>query len=254
MLALTAAAWMLLLAAPGRMALHVHPAAVSGSATFAMLLAHNPPAALAADWALMLAAMMLPMVIAPVRYVRVCSFARRRLRATALFLTGYAAVWMAAGAALLPVALAARQFGAGSWWPAFLVILAALVWECSPVKQQCLNRGHAHPAIAAFGAAADLDALGFGAAHGFWCVGSCWPPMLMPLLVANGHMLAMAAATLWLAGQKLDRPMPPGWRVRVPVKAARLVVAQGRTVMAVHGPDQNSFGISRKRVRSQYSA
>jgi predicted metal-binding membrane protein len=214
----SAAAWMLLVAAPGGMATHAHLSSAMG--------ASNAPASLALGWALMVAAMMAPLIIAPIRHVRDRSFARRRARAIALFVAGYGAVWMAAGVFLLGLSLAFRQTVPVSSVPLAAVIV--FVWQFSPAKQRCLNRGHAHPALPAFGRAADIGALRFGLTHGVWCAGSCWALMLLPLLVSRGHLAAMAAVTLWLLGERIERPLPPRWSLQVPYRAARLVAAQAR--------------------------
>jgi predicted metal-binding membrane protein len=176
----------------------------------------------------MLAAMMVPLLIAPVRHIHNSSFARRRVRAIALFVAGYAAVWMLAGVVLLALALAVRLAVPDSSVPLPLMAMIALFWEFSPAKQRCLNRGHAHSELAAFGRAADIDALCFGLRHGVWCVGSCWALMLLPLLVSSGHVAAMAVVWVWLFAERLDRPMPPRWCLRGPGRAARLAVAQAR--------------------------
>lgn len=223
---ISAAAWILLAVEPGGTALSDF---CSPSMTAASL-ALNPPASQAAGWALMLAAMMTPVVIAPLRHVRDRSFARRRARAVALFAGGYTAIWMAAGVVLLALALAARVYAPESFGPVALAAGIALIWQFSPVKQGCLNRCHAHPELAAFGPAADIGALRFGWTHGVWCAGSCWALMLLPLLVPRGHIAAMAAMALWIAAERLDRPRPPRWRWRGPGKAARMAVAQARQV------------------------
>ena len=70
------------------MGMHAHHAAMPDG-SLDMLLASNPPASLALGWALMLAAMMAPVLIAPVRHVRDRSFARRRTRSIGLFVAGY---------------------------------------------------------------------------------------------------------------------------------------------------------------------
>jgi predicted metal-binding membrane protein len=230
---ISAAAWILLVVEPGGAALSAHcsPAMLGvmpSPASLDLLLKFNPPASLAAGWALMLAAMMAPVLIAPVRHVRDRSFSHRRARAIALFVAGYASVWMAAGVMLLALALAARLVAPESSVPVALAAMIALVWQFSPFKQRCLNRCHAHSELAAFGPAADIEALRFGLSHGVWCVGSCWALMLLPLLVSRGHVAAMAAVTLWLFAERLDRPMPPRWRLRAPDKAARIVFAQAR--------------------------
>jgi predicted metal-binding membrane protein len=171
--------------------------------------------------------MMGPLLIAPVRHVHQRSFARTRARAIVLFLAGYAAIWMATGVIFLTLAVPIRSVAPESWVIA-LAILAALLWQFSPAKQGCLNRGHAHPELAAFGRAANVDALRFGVTHSFWCVGSCWALMLLPFLVSRGHVAAMAAVTLWLFGERIEKPMPPRWKLRSPNKAARMAAAQTR--------------------------
>ena len=233
LLLVSAAAWLLLAVEPSGTAQHAHYSApmlgaTPSSASVDILLAHNSPVSLAVGWALMLAAMMAPLLIAPVRHVRDRSFAQRRARTIALFVAGYAAVWMAAGVMLLALVLAVRLVAPESSVPVALVTIIAVVWQFSPVKQRCLNRCHAHAELAAFGRAADVDALRFGLTHGVWCVGSCWALMLLPLLVSRGHIAAMAGVSLWLFAERLDRPMPPRWRLRGASKAARLAVAQAR--------------------------
>jgi predicted metal-binding membrane protein len=230
MLFISATAWILLMIEPGGTAL---PALCSAAmlgmpSSRGKLLASNPPASLAVGWVLMLAAMMVPLLIAPVRHVRDRSFARRRVRAIMLFVAGYGAIWMAAGVVLLAAAVAARLVGTGSSVPLAMVTIVALVWQFSPVKQRYLNRCHAQAELAAFGLAADLDAFRFGLTHGVWCVGSCWALMLLPLLISRGHLATMAGAALWLFAERLDRPMPPRWRWGGLGKAARIAVVQAR--------------------------
>jgi predicted metal-binding membrane protein len=198
------------------------------SASFALALVVNAPAKLACDWALMVAAMMSPLVITPLQHLRDRSFAKRRARAALLFVGGYALVWMAAGAALVAVALATRLAA-----PAPLVGLGAaaalaLAWQVSPAKQWCLNRCHRRPPLAAFGVAADRDAFVFGLTNGAACVGTCWALMLLPLLAGPGHLWAMIAVSLFVFAERLESPAPLGWRWRGPGKALRLIAAQAR--------------------------
>lgn len=238
LLLLSAAAWTLLLAKPHSPAMPTHHiAAMHGmapmhgatrSVSLDMVLAHNSPASLALGWALMVAAMMLPLLSAPVRHVRARSFTRRRTRAMTLFIIGYAMIWMAAGAVLLALSVMVQLIPLESSLLVALVALIALVWQFSPVKQRCLNHGHTHPELAAFGAAGDIGALRFGFTHAIWCVGSCWALMLLPFLISHGHLAVMAAVALWLAAERLDKPQTPRWRVRGPGKAARIAVAQTR--------------------------
>lgn len=187
----------------------------------------NSAASMAGDWLAMMAAMMAPLLMAPIRHACERSLPRRRWRAAALFTAGYLAVWMAVGVVLMAVAQAA---GSG-WKYGALAIVLAMLWQMSPAKQRCLNRCHAHPALAAFGFEADVDALGFGWTHGLWCAGSCWALMLVPMMVSRGHLMVMAAVSVWLFAEQLERPGPPSWRLRGLGKALRITIAQTRTLV-----------------------
>ncbi|MHA6785014.1 copper chaperone [Pseudonocardia saturnea] len=206
LLTVCACAWFVLLLGPGVHAGH----------------AHGSPASRAAGWLLMLAAMMSPLLVGPVRHVRDRSFARRRARAVTLFLAGWTAVWTVAGAGLLAVSGVAGGEPVAAW----AAVVVAVGWQASPAKQRSLNRVHAHPELPAFDRAADVGALRFGVAHAVWCVGTCWALMLLTLLVPYGQLAVMAAVTLWLAAERLDPPSPVRWRLRGPRAAARVAAAQ----------------------------
>ena len=232
-LLISAVTWMMLLVNPGSIITLAHcPVTDLGAslASFQMLLAMNPLSSLAAGWSLMLVAMMSPTLIAPVRHILERSFKRRRCRSVTLFVVGYAAIWMAAGGVLLAAKLVLSLLAPQSYLPAAGVGLIAFVWQCSPIKQRCLNRSHNHRELAAFGIAADLDALRFGITHGVWCVGSCWALMLFPLLLSHGHFAAMAAVTFVMISERLEQPRPLSWRLRVPAKLMRIAVAQTRSI------------------------
>jgi predicted metal-binding membrane protein len=232
-LLIAAITWILLLVEPGGVVLHAHcPAPNSRAmplpASFQMLRAMNPPGSVAAGWALMLVAMMSPVLIPPICHIRLRSFTHRRARSVVLFIAGYAAIWTALGGVLLAIELAVKLFAPQSYLPPAGLALIALVWQFSPIKQRCLNRCHAHTELAAFGAAADFDALRFGMTQGIWCAGSCWALMLFPMLLPRGHVVAMAAAALLIWSERLEQPMPPCWRWRGLGKVIRIVVAQAR--------------------------
>lgn len=178
--------------------------------------------------ALMVVAMMVPLLGPPIRHVLAASLARRRARSVAEFLVGYLGMWVVVGAAMmaLPEVVDVR--------PGVAVTVAgtvAAVWQVSPIKQRCLNRLHAHPALPAFGPAADCAAVRFGLTHAGWCVGACWSLMVLAVVVPGWSLPAMALVTLWLAAERLERPELPAWRLRVPGKGARLVVARTRSAL-----------------------
>lgn len=223
LLAVAAAAWLALALQPGTAA---HGAAHGVRWTAASLAAHA---------VLMFAAMMVPLSGAPVRHVRHRSFASRRGRAVALFMVGYALPWIAATAVLLVAA--AWIVSARSAAVLALAVAGVAVCQASPLKQRFLNRCHGHPALAAFGVRADLGALRFGASHAAWCIGSCAALMLLPMLSARGHLPLMAGVTLWLAGERLEKPRPPRWRLRGPGKAVRIAAGQLRVWRRRSGKD-----------------
>lgn len=180
------------------------------------------PGVLIASGALMVLAMMVPLLGPPTRHVLAASLARRRTRSAAEFLVGYLAPWILVGAILMVVP---DVLGTDPSTTIVAVAIAAVVWQVSPTKQRCLNRLHAHPTLPAFGPAADLGALRFGLTHAGWCIGACWSLMLLAVVVPGWSLVAMALVTLWLAAERLERPERPGWRLRVPMKGVRLVLA-----------------------------
>jgi len=172
--------------------------------------------------ALMFAAMMLPLLGAPLCHVRDRSLARRRPRSVALFVGVYGVMWIAAGVVLLMIANRIAPLPA---------IVAIAAWQFSPWKQRCLNRLHAHPKLSAFGLRADLDVLRFSAVHAVWCIASCSALMLLPMLLPAGQVIAMAAVTAWLAIERLAQPVSPRWRWREPAQAARTIHAIAMTTL-----------------------
>jgi hypothetical protein len=220
-LLVTAAAWLLVagrLVSPAAEGMHAHGHGLAG--------AHGP-AILSGlvDWGLMLLAMMTPVVAAPLAHLVDRSFATRRLTLLILFVTGYGATWTGVGIVLLAVAAALDTWGHRVAIVG-IGIAVALTWQCSPAKQRCLNRCHVWPPLPAFGLDASLAAARFGAVHGWWCAGSCWPVMLVPLLLSSGHLVAMAAGTLLIVGERLEHPASPAWRWRGPSRAYRFARAR----------------------------
>jgi predicted metal-binding membrane protein len=173
----------------------------------------------------MVLAMMLPLAIAPLWHVRERSFARRRGRATALFVAGFIVVWMLAGVILQSVALLARLMVSEPLACFGLALAIALLWQVSPAKQWFLNRCHQRPPLAAFGFAADLDAVAFGVRNGALCAGACWALMLAMLLIGQGQLPAMIVVTLFSLMEAIEDPAPLAWRWRGGAKALRILAA-----------------------------
>jgi len=227
MVLMSAGAWLLLALTPMRVIPVSHcsselwGAGFSG-ATPGMLSFLKTYASFSAGWAVMLIAMMAPLLIVPMRHISDRSLARRRVRAILLFGASYAGVWTAAGLVLTMLAQQFRRSAPDSRLFLPCGIVFALLWQFSPAKQRCLNRVHVHADLTAFGWTADATAVRFGLLHGFWCCGSCWTLMLLPLLVSRGHVVVMAVVTLWLWAEQLESPTPSRWCWRAPRKAVRI--------------------------------
>jgi predicted metal-binding membrane protein len=187
-------------------------------------------AGLLIGWALMLTAMMAPLLIPALRHVRARSLRSRRWRAVSLVTVAHAAVWTVGGIVLLAVASLLRSVTGQPNLAVLLGLDAALAWQLSPLKQYCLNRHCAHPPISSFGSAADRDALRFGGTHAVWCLGSCWALMLVSLLAPAWHVAVMLVVSVWMWVEPLDRPERPTWRVRLPLRFLRLADATVRSL------------------------
>lgn len=223
--------WILMVGNPGNIMTVQHcPVTASGPSptSLQMLLEMNPVSSLLAGWILMVGAMMLPKLIMPIQHIYDQSLKRRRFRSALLFTFGYVAIWAIAGLLMVGIILGFSLLIPQSYLPAILVGIIAVIWQFSPVKQQCLNRGHNHQALAAFGWKADRDAFLFGVMHGIWCVGSGWALMLFPMLLPEGHNLAMLFVTFLMLSEHMEHPRLPRWRVCSRAKLMRILLAQIR--------------------------
>jgi predicted metal-binding membrane protein len=190
------------------------PGAWFKSAEAALLL--SSPGRLLGEWALMLLAMMPPLLAMPLMHVWRSSSMRKRASVAATFLLGYAATWMIAGPVLIGLALLIQGgLGEQAW---FAVLVAALVWSSSPLQRQSLNKAHRLKRIGLFGLTAYADAFAFGATHGGWCIGSCWAWMLLPLISGSWHLAAMVAGGTVMLLERLSPSNQPRWHLPVALK------------------------------------
>lgn len=221
--------WVLLLVNPGHI-MSIEHCCVSDSgptaASLKMLLEMNPLSNLLLGWGLMVVAMMLPKLIMPIQFIYMRSFKRHRFLSSLLFVFGYITVWMAVGIFMIAAILGLHLLMPNSYIPVIGLSIIAIVWQYSPIKQRCLNKGHEHWTLAAFGWAANRDALLFGVMHGVWCVGSGWILMLLPMLLPKGHNLAMILVTFIMISEHMEHPKMPRWRMDFRGKLFRIIVAQ----------------------------
>jgi predicted metal-binding membrane protein len=188
-------------------------------------------------WVVMMAAMMFPSVAPVVGIYARMTRARDRL-APVLFVSGYLAVWSAAGVAAYGVFRAGRALlgddlhwdGAGRW-VAGATLLVAAVYELTPLKDVCLSKCRS-PVGYFMGAwrRGRRGALRMGAGHGAWCLGCCWA--LMAALFALGVMsLAWTAVVAGLIA--LEKTLP--WKRTATFGTALLLLALAIGVVASPG-------------------
>jgi predicted metal-binding membrane protein len=189
-----------------------------------------------AMWAVMMVGMMTPSVAPMVLlYAGVGRKARaggRPIASTAWFFTGYLLVWVAFSVAatgaqwlLASLTLLSPMMATNSTVLGGLVLIAAGLYQWTPMKGVCLQQCQAPIAFLAShgGFRSDpLGALRFGIHHGAYCLGCCWA--LMALLLVGGVM-----NVLWIAGIAilvlLEKTVPTGQLI--PRISGTLVAAIG---------------------------
>jgi predicted metal-binding membrane protein len=188
-------------------------------------------------WVVMMAAMMFPSVAPTVAlYSRMTR--ERSPVAPLLFAGGYLVVWAGAGIAAFTIAIAGgRAFGdVLAWdragrWVAAVTLLAAAVYELTPLKDVCLGKCRS-PLGQLLGSWRDgwTGAARMGAENGAWCVGCCWA--LMASLFALGVMsIAWMAVVAGLIA--VEKTLP--WRRVATYGTTAVLVCLG--VLMLAAPD-----------------
>ena len=188
-------------------------------------------------WTVMMAAMMLPSVSPTVALYSRMSRSRMPL-APLMFTAGYLATWAAAGLLAFGISDAGRSllgselsWNYGGRWAAGSVLIAAAVYELTPLKNACLGKCRS-PLGFLLGSWRDgrVGAAKMGARHGLWCLGCCWA--LMAALFALGVMslawMAFVAALI-----AVEKTLPWG-RVATYGTAAILLALGTMLIAAPH--------------------
>jgi predicted metal-binding membrane protein len=167
-------------------------------------------------WVVMMAAMMFPSITPMVTiYSRVQSNRREQGKAlpggTALFVAGYLICWTlyglvayAAFALVRSLDVEALGWAAAGRYVAGGVLVAAALYQLSPVKDACLTRCRSPLAFVMSSWRPGLSgAAVMGFKHGAWCVGCCWA--FMAALFALGVMSLgwMAFVAILIAVEKM---------------------------------------------------
>jgi len=198
----SALAWLLLTGStipglPDFCGAHSAAATLAGVTTALRL---NPPAQLLLPWLLMLCAMMLPLLGAPIAAVNAQGGSRfRRAVAVLAFLSAYAVIWIAV-LALLAAATAGLRLATPI---APLVVLGiAIAWQATPIKSRCLRLCR-RPVMARPTLAPEIRGLCHGIATARACAGAGWALMALPFFFDTGHFAAMAVTALVMAWERL---------------------------------------------------
>ncbi len=162
-----------------------------------------------AMWWIMMVAMMSPSAAPTILlYARVHRHALaqgqiQKLAPTGAFVAGYLLVWLGfsvAAAALhwlleRDAILSATMMSSQSRWLSGIVLIAAGMYQLSPLKTACLSHCRTPAAfLSRHWRPHTLGALRVGALHGAFCIGCCW--MLMALLFVGGVMNLVWIAVL----------------------------------------------------------
>jgi predicted metal-binding membrane protein len=153
---------------------------------------------------------MVPTALPAARYHALNALWRRRGRTVALFLGGYVALWVAFGAAAVPLA-GALPLGA--------VLLVAAAWELAPPKWRSLRGCHLPEPLPPRSDAACVRA---GIRYGRRCALACWPAMLAMAVAGHDAIGLMALLAALVLAEKLA-PRPS--RLALPAAGVYLTAA-----------------------------
>lgn len=178
-------------------------------------------------WFAMMAAMMFP-AISPVVKLYARASSEARVAPLPFFVSGYIALWSAVG---FPAYLAWRALEAPlaeeAAWAGRLAgatLLAAAVWQLTPLKSLCLR--HCRSPLSFFmrfgqSVGHPLGALRMGASHGVFCLGCCWAMFAVLVALGTMNLAWMALLTVVIV---LEKNSPAGERVALVAAGAFAVV------------------------------
>lgn len=179
---------------------------------FILLIGHAPDHGHhnAMVWPLMCIAMMSPMIASTMAYCSKSVGDQVQKRTAIAVFTGYHASWILAGVILIPLSIVLARFPAA--FTVLGLVILAIYWSASPIAQHFRNLCHAVRPIRPFGAQAIIDGFVIGARDGMYCVGICWPLMLIPSQIASGHVIAMIGVGILMFADRLAPSRSPGWQ------------------------------------------
>lgn len=195
-------------------------------------------------WSGMVVAMMLPVAIPTIAAHRFVArpWGRKGTVATALFASGYLAVWIAAGLGPMVLDLTQRSLVSRINWPELPAILGGVsliiagMFQFSALKARCVVvcRTPLQFVLTHRFDGRLRHALRAGASNGLFCLGCCWALMLAQILVGMQNVVLMAALTMLMVLERLSGigPRLTPWLGTALIGAGALVLLNGGLHMA----------------------
>jgi hypothetical protein len=155
------------------------------------------------NWCLMVVAMMVPLMLEPLRWVGFRSYRHRRHQAMLLFLAGFLLPWMMVG--ILPAWLRTEHWFHNPLIASGMLGLAAL-WVPVCVRTRALVYCHRTAPLAPSGWKADRDCLTYGLLIGASCVVTCGFLMLACTFTGHNLIAMLGGAVLGALERRSFRP------------------------------------------------
>jgi predicted metal-binding membrane protein len=165
-------------------------------------------------WQAMVAAMMLPSSLPMVRHFGQVAIRQGRPPSAVLaFVAGYFVVWTLFGAVAIAgdgvvhrLAEAVDWVERHPWIVTGTVLLVAGAFQFSALKDKCLTECRAPAAFLVHQFLRGLHgSFRLGVTHGWYCLGCCWPLMLLMFAAGVANLLWMAALTAVMVYEKVGR-------------------------------------------------
>jgi hypothetical protein len=218
---LSLGAWALLALGPGPVA-----GAGSGSGSGHHGHSHASQGAWATNarlFLIMVAAMMLPLVAPAVRHIGRTSLWRHRHRSSALYVVGFAAVWVVFASAVSTVQALLGVPGSGTGWIAVTAAVAA-GWQQTKWRRSVAARCGERPVLPVRGWRCAQRSVGAGWRYGCRCLILCGPSML---IMAATHQLPLMLAVFAIHAYERRRGPNPFAEQRRHVPAAAYALIAG---------------------------
>ncbi|MBL8056284.1 MAG: DUF2182 domain-containing protein [Anaerolineales bacterium] len=187
------------------------------------------------SWVVMTTAMMLPTSLPLIGlFQRMIGARRGAAGLIAWLLAGYLLAWTVFGAVLYAgdwglhrLVEAVPALAERAWTLSALTLLAAGLYQFTPLKYHCLDKCRSPLSFIAGhwqGRHPGREALRLGLHHGLFCVGCCWSLMLVMFAVGAGSLGWMLALGAVMAAEK---NAPWGRRLALPLGVVLLLAGAG---------------------------